>query len=465
MKLFNKVIILVLILLAAYICFFKLGHSYFENWDEGFYAQVTKEMLQTKDPIILHWNKKIFLDKTPLNFWLNALSAKIFGLSEFSIRLTSALSGFIIILIITIITYQWWGIVPSLFAFSAITLNNLFIWRTRTGNLDTLLSLLILLVYLLIIGKSKYRYILLGIIFGLIYLQKSNIVFFPMTVFFLFELLTNIRKIKKNFTQYILLILCFLLVGGSWILAGWLRLGRGFTDYYLFRVDQGVTDLKLSFFNTDYLNYTYYSLQRRLIYPFILGLILLSINIKKSKNLVLLIFSTFLIVVLSFTEKKNNWYLVPAMPFWAITITYGVSRILNFAKKQNVELLISIIILVPLVYISLKTFSININSVINMEASVNEVKSAKMIKKISKPDEVILRLDHAYPVTLFYSDRKTHFYVTIDPSLYSSIKYNHVKYLVGNKQMIEGFVKDNRLFNYEIIDLGHEEIVKILGLK
>src|SRR5262245_18117016 len=126
--------------IALFISFYKLGSSNLENWDEGFYAQVTKEMIQTKDLFVLHWNHEIYLDKPPLNFWLNSFFSLIFGQSEFSVRLTSALSGFAILLITAVYSYKKWGKLASIFTFFTLACNDLFFWRARTGNLDTLLS-------------------------------------------------------------------------------------------------------------------------------------------------------------------------------------------------------------------------------------------------------------------------------------------------------------------------------------
>lgn len=469
MKIIKTTTIFFLIFLTFIISFFNLGHSYLENWDEGFYAQITKEMIQRKDPFILYWNGDIFLDKSPLNFWLNVLFVKIFGLSEFSIRFVSAISGFITIVTIVFYAFTKWGIIPALFSFSALALNNVYIWRVRTGNLDSLLTLLFVISYLLIITKNKKRYFYLGIIFSLIYLQKLTIIFLPLTIFILYELLTFKKKVFKKIPNYLLIILLILIIDGAWLLLGWLKVGENFPLYYIFKADQGVGRLSLNFFKTDYLSYVYYSLQRRLIYPFILGIFFLIVNIKKTKNLVLFLFSTSLIIILSFTERKNNWYLVPAMPFWALTIGYGVNQATIISNKLKIKNFFIFVILSVLLYISFKTFTINIISILNMEASISEVKTARFVKTISQPNERILRLDYAYPVTLFYSDRKTFYLVNIDQSLIDFIKKKRINYLLGKKEKVKQFKEfvdtSKSLINYQIINVpdNDESIIKIIN--
>lgn len=466
----KKATLAFLVLLSIYICFYKLGHSYLENWDEGFYAQVTKEMLERKDFITLYWNNKIFLDKPPLNFWINAFFVKIFGFNEFSIRITSAISGFIATLILIYISNKNFGLIPTLYSFSAVALNNLYIWRVRTGNLDSLLTLLFFLSYLTIINqKIKYRYKVLGFLFGLIYLQKLNIVFLPIIIFILFELITKKTEVRKHLFNYLIVLLIFVIISGGWLFLGWLKNGDKFLQYYLFMGDQGVSHIKLSFFKTDYISYLYYSLQRRLIYPFIIGSIFLIINIKKQENVVLLFFSMALLIFLSFTERKNNWYLVPSIPFWGLTIGYGMYNLLELVKKIRVktvktDFLLSIILVIPLIYISYKTLVVNINSIINMESSVWEVKTAKKVKEISQKNDKILRLDYAYPVTLFYSGRETYYYVELDKKLFDLIEEKKIKYLLGKKEVVDTFVKyPQNKFSYEIIPVNDERIVKILN--
>lgn len=61
--------------------------------DEGRYSEIAREMLARGDYITPHLNGIIFLDKPILFYWLEALSIKLFGLQEWSLRLWPALFG------------------------------------------------------------------------------------------------------------------------------------------------------------------------------------------------------------------------------------------------------------------------------------------------------------------------------------------------------------------------------------
>jgi len=454
---------LVLLSIAAYICFYQLGSGYFENWDEAWYAEVTKQMLKNHNPIVLYWNGKVFLDKTPLNFWFNSLSSLIFGLNEFSIRLTSALSGFVIIAIVTIHAMRKWGVVPAIAAFSALALNNIFIWRTRTGNLDALASLLIILIYFVMVSRCRWRLAMLGVLFGLTYLQKASLVGYPLAIFFLHELLFQWRYVFKNLIGYILCGFLFVGIVGTWMLLGNAQIGPEFANYYLYKADQGVAHIAIEYFNTDYLWHTYYSLQRRIFYLFAIGVIFLGISARKREYLTLAAFALALLVQLTFTQKNNNWYLVPSMPFWSIIVGFGTWNIIHLTqkliKRKLYIRLFQALLLIPILYISYRTLTVNIWAILQTRANVAEVASAQKIRMLSRPNESILRLDFSYPVTIYYADRITQYHTTIDGGLSVSIKINNIAWVVGKNDQINKFLDFYKIPPKKVIASGDEETI------
>ena len=63
-------------------------------WDnsETAYGEVAREILIYHDPIVLHLNGAPWFVQPPLYFWMAALFARLFGVSEFALRLPSALA-------------------------------------------------------------------------------------------------------------------------------------------------------------------------------------------------------------------------------------------------------------------------------------------------------------------------------------------------------------------------------------
>lgn len=464
-RFFAKLFFFVLIAFAAYIVFKDLGKATLENWDEAWYAEATKQILKTKDFIILRWNGEIFLDKPPMYIWLSVISSYLFGLSEFSVRLVSALSGFAIIIAVLFFSFKRWGFLPSFIAFASIVLNNIFIWRSRSGNIDTLVTLLIFIAFLLMISKRRNKYILLGLLFALIYLTKLSLVFFPFIIFILYEIVYERKKLKKNISGYIKLLTIFIALPGLWLLPGFTRIGTEFIKYFIFNSDQGVASISLLNFKSDYWDYAYNSLQRRYYIIFLLGIFFLIKGIRNSRDFLILFFSLFLLVFLSFTQRNNNWYLVPSMPFWSLAIGYGTYKLLKmFHHSKFIQLPFLFLVL----YISYRTFSINILPIMNTYSTTDQAQSSRVIRKLSTQKDTIVRLDHLYPAAIYYSDRKffaspeeasTNKYFISRVDVVKGIKNKRFTWLAGTKEEVEKFIKQNTDLKFRKIDVNKSESI------
>jgi len=404
---FIPVFFVIITFIAGYICFFQLGKSPLENWDEAWYADMVRHMARSHEFILTYWNKVMLLDKPPFQMWLSLPFVWLVGLNEFSMRIVSAMAGFLTILLVTKYSYRKWGLIPALFAFITITLNNTFIWRVRSGNIDALVTFFILLTYFFIVSKYRFKYECLGIIFAFIYLTKASLVMFPFLIFILSEVLFERKYFKKNVKKYAVALLIAILIPGFWLLFGYLKTGQSFLDYYLFQSDQGVSQMALKYLKIDYLMYLYFALQRRFVYLLLIGLFFIIVSIRKKESFLLLCYSLFLLGLLSLTERNNNWYLLPSMPFWSLATAYGIQNITNILPKKKIVFVpfMGILILLSF-YISLKTFLVNIQSIINTTGPVDQKKSAIKISTIIKPSDTIIRTDEAYPTTIYYSDRK-----------------------------------------------------------
>ena len=65
--------------------------------DEGRYAEISREMLESGDYVVPTQFGKPYLDKPPLLYWLTAASFQMFGISEMAARLVPALSALLTI--------------------------------------------------------------------------------------------------------------------------------------------------------------------------------------------------------------------------------------------------------------------------------------------------------------------------------------------------------------------------------
>jgi len=70
-----------------------LGTRGLNEPDEGRYGEIAREMVQTGNWLVPHIWYVPHLDKPPMTYWCVALSFKIFGVSEWALRLPLALAG------------------------------------------------------------------------------------------------------------------------------------------------------------------------------------------------------------------------------------------------------------------------------------------------------------------------------------------------------------------------------------
>jgi len=79
--------------LALLCFFFELGAPALFNLDEGAFGEATREMLERGDFLTTYLNGELRFDKPILIYWLQAVSVSLFGLSEWALRLPSALAA------------------------------------------------------------------------------------------------------------------------------------------------------------------------------------------------------------------------------------------------------------------------------------------------------------------------------------------------------------------------------------
>ncbi len=83
-----------LILFAVALPYFiNLGASSIWDASEAFYAETPREMLESGDYLAPHFNYAPRTQKPPLVYWIVAASYKVFGVSEFALRLPGALAA------------------------------------------------------------------------------------------------------------------------------------------------------------------------------------------------------------------------------------------------------------------------------------------------------------------------------------------------------------------------------------
>jgi hypothetical protein len=282
------------------------------------------------------------------------------------------------------------------------------------------------------------------------------------------ELFYEWPKKTSQIKEYLKVLGIFTLISGIWLFLGYLQAGSPFLNYFLFSSDQDVSKMSLAHFKWDYWSYAFYALQRRFFYLFVLGIAALIWKIKKRENFIILVYSVALLFQLSFTERNNNWYLIPSMPFWSLAVAYAVFTLGSFLKDKKYVFYIPLL-LVSL-YISAKTFKVNITPILFTETNLNHVQTAKKIKTLTKENDVIVRMDHLFPSTIYYSDRK----VISSPvdartvgifqsrdDVAAGIRAGKYKWLLGIKTDLDSFISKYSIKTEKTAVNAEEEIVHV----
>ncbi len=127
-------------LLAALVLFPLLGHRPLTDWDEGIYAEISREML-SGSWLTPHWNGQPWFEKPPLEMWLTASSMRLFGLNAWAARLTSALAGVATVGLLHAWLRQRMGTTTAWFGTTVLLSAFGFQHAARVGETDILLGL------------------------------------------------------------------------------------------------------------------------------------------------------------------------------------------------------------------------------------------------------------------------------------------------------------------------------------
>jgi 4-amino-4-deoxy-L-arabinose transferase-like glycosyltransferase len=170
----HLITLLLLIIFASSLIFFRLGNNPLKDYDEGIYANVAKEIVASGDWITLHFNSHPFFEKPPLYLWATAAFFSIFEINEFWARAVSAISGVSLVIITYLIGLSLYNYRTGVMASIILLSSYEFLARSRDGATDMLLSLFIylaIIAYLFTNKDKKYWYVF-WIMFAMAFMTK-----------------------------------------------------------------------------------------------------------------------------------------------------------------------------------------------------------------------------------------------------------------------------------------------------
>lgn len=225
-----------LLVLAAYLFFFRLGDMALTDPDETFYAQTAKEMLYRGEWLTPYLYGKPQFEKPIFFYWLVEASFKIFGVNEFAARFPSALFALLglvaIYLLGELLFNRMVGMLSALIIGSSVE----YVLLARACVTDMVLATLMLFgVLFFFYGHLKeklYFYLLSAASFALATLTKGPIaIILAGTIIGAYLLLTRRTKALQGILL-LWMILVFLAVALPWYLLMYRIHGKNFLDVF-----------------------------------------------------------------------------------------------------------------------------------------------------------------------------------------------------------------------------------------
>lgn len=322
--------------LACIVLLALLGHKPLTNWDEGIYAEISREMLSL-GVLVPHWNYQPWFEKPPLMFWITAAFFKIFGVHDFWARAGSAFSG---VLIVTLLhgwlvrrndtLAAWLSTVILLSTFG-------FLHVCRVGEMDVLLSLgcCISLFGLTAIQDRKlsgWYLFWAGLAIALMTKGAACIILIITALLFAALECWNLTRLRKSFWLGLLL---FLMTVLPWHLYMFHLFGTGFlTEYFGFHVLERATHQI-----EDHITHWWYYFWVLLIsaVPFVLLYPFAVVASFKRKEL--RAWSIFAVVVIGFftiVQTRLPHYIAPAYPALAmLTSVFLANRLRELQRRSR----------------------------------------------------------------------------------------------------------------------------------
>lgn len=216
----ENIALFLIVILSAILNF---ANNSIESTANSYYAAAVKSMtLSWKNFFFVAFDPAGFvtIDKPPLGFWFQALSARIFGFSGWSILLPEALAGVLSVIVIYKIVKRSFGPIAGLISSLVLAVTPVFVADCRNNTCDNILVLFLLLACLALsiaAEKGKFKYLIFSMIFvGLGFNIKMLQAYMIAPALYITYLLSTAASIKKRILHLVVATFVLVSVSLSW---------------------------------------------------------------------------------------------------------------------------------------------------------------------------------------------------------------------------------------------------------
>ncbi len=172
--------------LAAFVLFYNLGGHFLEDWDEAWYVLMAKSAMRTGNYLYLIYQNGVFWDKPPFPLYPMILSFRLFGASELTARIPSALFALGIIAQLFLMAKRFYGATAAVLVpvIAATSVRWIFSHGLRSANIDsmTIFFLTSAITAWLLIRRRSIRLPAVSGSLALLFLCKGPIIAIPLAV-------------------------------------------------------------------------------------------------------------------------------------------------------------------------------------------------------------------------------------------------------------------------------------------
>lgn len=325
----------VLLISSAFLFFFRLGSVGLMEPDEGRNAEAAREIIITGDWVTPRLNFIRYLDKPIMFFWASAASMKVFGASEFSARLPSAVSALIGVIAVYLLGWRMFGGRAGLYSALVLATSPLYLGLGRIVIFDMMLTAFITLALLFWHQgfnaqdrqRQRLSYLLSWAAMALGVLTKGPIgAILPIAIICLFLIITrNLKRLLEM--ELILGPLLFLVIAGPWYVLVSIRNPE--YPYYFF-VAEHIQRFATSKFHRMKPFWYYFAIVFGGLLPWIVFLPsavrrflqerAFAPTRKREAVLLISIWALFIFIFFSLSKAKMPMYILPMFPALALLI-------------------------------------------------------------------------------------------------------------------------------------------------
>lgn len=355
----------ILLIFASIYILGNIGTGSLSTWDEAVYANISGSILKTGNWMVLHQGDAPWFDKPPIYMWCTAFFYNIFGINEFSVRLTSGLFGIATVLLVYIFVKKAVNVNAAILASLILLASPHYLHFTKMGMMDVALTFFItLMVYLFWEGQSKSSYLFWsGAALLFAYLTKGIAAISGPLIIIVYCLLSGNTKLltKRQFVSGILLsVVCIF----AWHIFQYILTGpAAVNNYFGFHIfKRATTSLEGHTGGLNFYQKVIFNKNKPwgiIFYGSLVYMFWMALRHKDKRAILTVSWVAVTFIICTAVRTKLHWYIIPIYPALCIASAIALERFFNGKKFAilTILILLSMFIQVPVSW----AFKLDIN--------------------------------------------------------------------------------------------------------